>query len=271
MKINPINQSMYSAVYSQDVKKENNLVSKQTTNCQEQNPSFKSLLVYVVAKTGIQSIQGGKKNEYLSQLRKCIHRMPVEGLSGYSASARDSILKDFIAAVEAITKTPDNFNDITVGEFAGRVVLGTIAAPVVAAAHFMGVDINVDERPSVSNLREDVLYRIQNISDINYRNIQTKKDFFNSYLTNGRMLYSNFIDKFEELDSVKYKNFKEEFIDKVLYSSEYKNKLKESFPYLSQQELTNTRLSLIKTLDPNVNRYFLQSKKPLIDMWERSV
>lgn len=104
------------------------------------------------------------------------------------------------------------------------------------------------------------------VKDDSSRAIQAKKEFLHRYLDDGAAPDFAFVRVFVPLNKSAYKSFKEEALDKILYSSNYTRTRKErnsgtvdSNDILGSggDGLRRNILELIDTLDPNIHSDYL--------------
>lgn len=237
--------------------------------------SFKSGLgAYALIRIAIAdrsaTITGNKKIKYLKTLESYISR------SGG---------KEYLEGLAALSKTPDSFYDYNHQGFTSWLdsIKGT------------GVKY-------VNELRDMAFRNFSKTPDDSYSTIQTKKEFITSYFDNGHEINTLFFEEFKKLNDAHYGTFKHETIDKCFYSSKYNQIRTESLSYrlcpteysancdpfnqkgyvsnssemydpnenyvdqkgVLLEQLYNN-LKLVSVLDKNKHRYYIESRRGIID------
>ena len=162
--------------------------------------STSSWLVLQVAKEGYCILKENNKYKYVQELEQSIKSIFTE---------------NFINGIKAISKTPNNLYDGT-----------TFSRLNFLAAFKKRIEY-------IRVLRWIGLRDLDKIKDDSRINLQIKKDFITSFLDNGHPISPLFLKQFKNLNDIFYKNFKEEIIDKVLYSANYINGKKITSQYVN--------------------------------------
>ena len=183
-------QPVYSNVYCN-----NNLQTKNKPSYNISCKSLESVLFTLVIREGIGALksQNKKKFKYLYELQNSI------------CGDRN---EHFIAAVKAISKTPDSlysYDKITFREELARDLSGFSSK----LKHYL------------PGMRQIALGKLHKIPDSSYYNIQAKKDFVNSLFENGHEVNRDLVAQFSMMDSSLYNSFKEEAVSTCFYSTRY--------------------------------------------------
>ncbi len=229
--------------------------------------SFKGMsitLVVLAAREGINGIKGYKCVKYIEELQRQLNSNEPDR---------------FIIGVNALSKTPDTFFDSEHGKW------------IDWADTFTCFRSRGQELRYIPELRFSALQNIDCISDTSYTNIQTKKEFINTFFDNGHEISNILVEKFSRLKDSIYSTFKVEVLDKLFSSHRYNNirqrrldintcssqlfnydisssPCQESaFPgHLNRNlEIAYNNLTMLATLDKNIYKGYYSRIRPLIE------
>jgi|GEM_PF-5269747 len=209
--------------------------------------------IYLVAKYGFSALTSGPKHNKISKFVKEVNTV---------LDNPEINLNELPNTLTALSKTPD------------KATRGT---------YYSIIDINRTGM-SIYELKHKALEKsvLSKLPDSNYVVIESKKDFIRSLFNSGHEISGEFIKEFEKLDDNIYKNFKQEIIDKCLFSKEYRQKRNErDLDYklrfslggrrCDKAETARRTVALIDTLDKNIHSEYLERIKPIVVNYKKEI
>lgn len=236
-KINNLNKSQY--------------LGNCTQRSSKSNISFgaEGSLIYIVARAGLDAIKNGPKHyntvKFLQEVEDVLNNPSLNG-------------QHLANTLSALSKTPDN-----ISESRGYNLIATLMGKGDLLDLILPTSVQSPDL-DVATLRHSAIGLLSKTKDDSYVNIQSKKDFIQSLFSHGYGIQRKFVDEFSKLNDAHYKSFKQEIIDKALYSKEYLQKNTAGDFHQGTDERYRCNLALIETLNPSEHSEYLAKINPTI-------
>lgn len=203
------------------------------------NISFGSLILSLAAKGGLEAIKNGPKSLNLAKILNEVDPI-FDSPHRYLSQLPD--------ALSAIAKIPDNASE----------GLTYSVASLLSGRDFVGTEVDV------IGIRNRGLDCLPHLEDSSHTNIQIKKDYLLAWLSNSRPIAECFVRPFSELSDNHYMAFKQEVIDKALFSKEYAQRIA-SAGYTNLGEQAMYKVEMVESLNRQAHSRYLRKVQPTVD------